>query len=172
MFFNYQLLSAESKIKVKLLETMWSESNVRDEVQSENITFCNGPFWNSTLTWHSKDPDITECFRDTILVGGPCAFLWMIGFPLWAWKVTRDMSKAASNKTLIFSKPRLKGKHYHNRMLILDMIYGNQYHWLDCNILMFGRYYAFRQMYPDLYNEGSCISAANIKLHCGIICPI
>ena len=113
-------------MEVELIEKMWFESNVRDEEHSENSTFCKGPFWNSTLSWHSKDPDITKCFRDTILVGSPCAFLWIIGFPLWAWKVMCDVSKAVSNKTLIFSKPRLKGKHYHNRMLILDMIHKNQ----------------------------------------------
>jgi ATP-binding cassette, subfamily C (CFTR/MRP), member 1 len=32
---------------------------------------------NSTITWDSKDPDLTRCFMQTILVWVPCAFLWL-----------------------------------------------------------------------------------------------
>nr|XP_008197328.1 PREDICTED: multidrug resistance-associated protein 1 isoform X6 [Tribolium castaneum] len=38
--------------------------------------FCGSEFWNSTLTWHTNDPDLTKCFERTVLVWVPCAFLW------------------------------------------------------------------------------------------------
>ena len=44
--------------------------------------FCRGPLWDSNLTWHTADPDLTVCMRDTVLVGLPCAVLWLSG-PIW-----------------------------------------------------------------------------------------
>ncbi|XP_044271387.1 multidrug resistance-associated protein 1 isoform X5 [Tribolium madens] len=38
--------------------------------------FCGSEFWNSTLTWHTNNPDLTKCFERTVLVWVPCAFLW------------------------------------------------------------------------------------------------
>ena len=96
--------------KLRFYEEYESNVTLRNPVPTENNTFCKGPFWNSTLSWHTNDPDITQCFRDTILVGVPCAFLWIIGLPLWAWKVIHDTSKPNHHKTYISSRPRLKGK--------------------------------------------------------------
>ena len=73
-------------------------------------SFCKGPFWNSTLTWYTNDPDITECFRDTVLVGVPCAFLWAIGLPLYAWKLMRGTENQKHSKIDVSNRPRLKGK--------------------------------------------------------------
>jgi ATP-binding cassette subfamily C (CFTR/MRP) protein 1 len=29
--------------------------------------FCGGPFWSSNLTWHTAEPQFTECFQRTVL---------------------------------------------------------------------------------------------------------
>ncbi|KAJ6635068.1 Multidrug resistance-associated protein 1 [Pseudolycoriella hygida] len=38
-------------------------------------TFCPDVLWNVSLTWIDTSPDFTECFKQTILVWVPCAFL-------------------------------------------------------------------------------------------------
>ncbi|XP_049764041.1 multidrug resistance-associated protein 1 isoform X1 [Schistocerca cancellata] len=38
--------------------------------------FCGSPFWDTNLTWHTEDPDLTDCFQRTVLVWVPCVFLW------------------------------------------------------------------------------------------------
>ncbi|KAK4875040.1 hypothetical protein RN001_011462 [Aquatica leii] len=40
--------------------------------------FCGSPFWNTTLTWDTEDPDFTICFEKTVLVWVPCIFLWIL----------------------------------------------------------------------------------------------
>lgn len=37
--------------------------------------FCGSPLWNTTLTWHSDEPDFTKCFEKTFLVWIPCVFI-------------------------------------------------------------------------------------------------
>ena len=32
--------------------------------------------WNRT--WYTEDPDLTECFEQTVLIWIPCAFLWLL----------------------------------------------------------------------------------------------
>ncbi|XP_020713183.1 multidrug resistance-associated protein 1 isoform X11 [Ceratitis capitata] len=39
--------------------------------------FCGSKFWDSNETWWTSDPDFTKCFEKTVLVWGPCAFLWV-----------------------------------------------------------------------------------------------
>ncbi|CAH1122634.1 unnamed protein product [Ceutorhynchus assimilis] len=39
--------------------------------------FCGSEFWNRSLTWDTDDPDFTKCFEKTVLVWGPCFFLWL-----------------------------------------------------------------------------------------------
>ena len=98
----------ETKFIQKLL--IVSDSLDNEEENGSN-NFCNGPFWNSTLTWHTNDPDITECFRDSILVGGPCAFLWIIGLPIWIWSILyKNTSKNKFDKAHVFYSSKLKGK--------------------------------------------------------------
>ncbi|NWI49193.1 MRP1 protein, partial [Calyptomena viridis] len=36
--------------------------------------------WN--LTWHTEDPDFTQCFQNTVLVWIPCIYLWVC-FPVY-----------------------------------------------------------------------------------------
>jgi hypothetical protein len=50
---------------------------------SNSNSFCNGPFFNETLSWNTDNPNLTQCFRDTVLVGVPSALLWTLG-PIWA----------------------------------------------------------------------------------------
>ena len=73
----------------KLLQEMIFDSELLNKnVESyKNTSFCNGAFWDANLTWNTNDPDLTECFRDTILVGIPCALLWCVGLPTWLWRI-------------------------------------------------------------------------------------
>ncbi|OQV18389.1 Multidrug resistance-associated protein 1 [Hypsibius exemplaris] len=36
---------------------------------------CRGPYWDDKVTWHTSDPDFTDCFQKTVLVWLPAAFL-------------------------------------------------------------------------------------------------
>ncbi|KOB77962.1 ATP-binding cassette sub-family C member 1 [Operophtera brumata] len=42
--------------------------------------FCGSKFWNTTLSWHTNNPELTECFQKTVLVWVPCAYLWLAAF--------------------------------------------------------------------------------------------
>ncbi|KAL0992607.1 hypothetical protein UPYG_G00095650 [Umbra pygmaea] len=43
--------------------------------------FCSvdgsDPFWDWNRTWHSENPDLTQCFQNTVLVWIPCIYLWL-----------------------------------------------------------------------------------------------
>ncbi|XP_050313202.1 multidrug resistance-associated protein 1-like [Anthonomus grandis grandis] len=55
-----------------------SNETFLDETLFESLDqFCGSPFWNSTLTWHTLDPEFTPCFEKTVLVWIPCLFLWV-----------------------------------------------------------------------------------------------
>ncbi|KAK7929186.1 hypothetical protein WMY93_005581 [Mugilogobius chulae] len=34
------------------------------------------PFWDWNLTWYTEQPDLTQCFQQTVLVWSPCIYLW------------------------------------------------------------------------------------------------
>lgn len=36
--------------------------------------------WN--LTWHTENPDFTQCFQNTVLIWIPCMYLWVC-FPVY-----------------------------------------------------------------------------------------
>ncbi|XP_046756511.1 multidrug resistance-associated protein 1 isoform X1 [Gallus gallus] len=40
------------------------------------------PFWDWNLTWHTENPDFTQCFQNTVLVWVPCIYLWVC-FPAY-----------------------------------------------------------------------------------------
>ncbi|XP_072205259.1 multidrug resistance-associated protein 1 isoform X2 [Excalfactoria chinensis] len=40
------------------------------------------PFWDWNLTWHTENPDFTQCFQNTVLVWVPCIYLWVC-FPVY-----------------------------------------------------------------------------------------
>ncbi|KAM3864489.1 multidrug resistance-associated protein 1 [Diretmus argenteus] len=43
--------------------------------------FCSldgsDPFWDWNRTWHTTNPDLTQCFQSTVLVWLPCLYLWL-----------------------------------------------------------------------------------------------
>uniref|UniRef100_A0A8C4ECR4 Multidrug resistance-associated protein 1 n=1 Tax=Dicentrarchus labrax TaxID=13489 RepID=A0A8C4ECR4_DICLA len=43
--------------------------------------FCSvdssDPFWDWNRTWYTANPDLTQCFQNTVLVWLPCLYLWM-----------------------------------------------------------------------------------------------
>ncbi|KAJ8253888.1 hypothetical protein COCON_G00205000 [Conger conger] len=43
--------------------------------------FCSldgsDPFWDWNRTWHTSNPDLTQCFQNTVLVWVPCIYLWL-----------------------------------------------------------------------------------------------
>ncbi|XP_068605615.1 multidrug resistance-associated protein 1 [Brachionichthys hirsutus] len=44
-------------------------------------TFCGpdsfGPLWDWNRTWYTPNPDLTQCFQNTVLVSVPCLYLWI-----------------------------------------------------------------------------------------------
>lgn len=38
--------------------------------------FCNTSLWNTTLVWDTDVPNITPCFRSTVLTWAPCSLTW------------------------------------------------------------------------------------------------
>ncbi|XP_046722465.1 multidrug resistance-associated protein 1 [Silurus meridionalis] len=48
--------------------------------------FCNAelghsppdPVWDWNRTWRSENPDVTQCFQNTVLVWVPCFYLWLV----------------------------------------------------------------------------------------------
>ncbi|CAL8264121.1 unnamed protein product [Lota lota] len=43
--------------------------------------FCSldgsDPFWDWNRTWNTPNPDLTQCFQNTVLVWLPCLYLWL-----------------------------------------------------------------------------------------------
>ncbi|XP_077478235.1 multidrug resistance-associated protein 1-like [Stigmatopora argus] len=39
------------------------------------------PLWDWNVTWYTEEPDVTACFRHTVLPLLPCVFLWSCGPP-------------------------------------------------------------------------------------------
>ncbi|XP_026281245.2 multidrug resistance-associated protein 1 isoform X2 [Frankliniella occidentalis] len=54
--------------------------------------FCGSPFWNSSRTWETDDPDFTICFEKTALVWAPCVFLWCFA-PLEAYYIAKSRNR-------------------------------------------------------------------------------
>jgi len=42
------------------------------------MRFCNDVFFNETLSWHTNDPQLTDCMNDTLLTYLPCLVLWIL----------------------------------------------------------------------------------------------
>ncbi|KAJ8251179.1 hypothetical protein GJAV_G00218160 [Gymnothorax javanicus] len=44
--------------------------------------FCShsglDPLWDWNRTWHTSNPDLTQCFQNTVLVWIPCIYLWLV----------------------------------------------------------------------------------------------
>ena len=86
----------------------------KDIESDNNSSFCNGPFWDLSLTWDTDDPDLSQCFRDTILVGVPCGFLWCIGLPIWLWNtiMNNSITHTNTNQKDKSNRSRLKGINF------------------------------------------------------------
>ncbi|XP_020285956.1 multidrug resistance-associated protein 1 isoform X1 [Pseudomyrmex gracilis] len=65
--------------------------------------FCGTKFWDANLTWHTNDPDLTECFQKTILIWTPCAFLWVFS-AMEAYYLLNSKRRNVPYTWLFFSK--------------------------------------------------------------------
>jgi hypothetical protein len=55
--------------------------------------FCAGDrLWDSNLTWNTTSPQLTRCFRTTILIWIPAAFLWLFA-PLEGIFIARSKAR-------------------------------------------------------------------------------
>ena len=49
--------------------------------------FCNGKFWDLSVTWNTDDPDFTPCFENTVLAWLPAGFLILTTpFEITSWQ--------------------------------------------------------------------------------------
>ena len=52
--------------------------------------FCQGPLWDSQLTWFTDNPDFTTCFHQTVLVYVPCGLLLLLA-PLQLYQAKKSI---------------------------------------------------------------------------------
>ncbi len=62
----------------RLLGALLLQDAGREGFEDEG-TFCRGPYFDYDLTWNTTNPNLTQCFRDTALIGTPAAILWAFG---------------------------------------------------------------------------------------------
>ena len=60
--------------------------NIERRIKMEG--FCRYSFWNQTLVWNTTNPRLTDCFQDTVMIGIPCVFLWLLT-PFWLLNIYR-----------------------------------------------------------------------------------
>ena len=63
-------------------------------LKGDPMPLCRGHFWDHQLTWNTTNPNLTECFRDTVLVLVPVGILAAF-LPLWTAnmvKLNRSMA--------------------------------------------------------------------------------
>ena len=64
--------------------------------------FCNGPFWDPDLAWNATNPSLTQCMRDTVLIGIPSSILWVTG-PFWIYhSYLKRMGRGQPNLSFLF----------------------------------------------------------------------
>jgi len=66
--------------------------------------FCGSVFWNRSVTWDTENPDLTECFQQTVLAWVPCGFIWVFA-PYETYQIL--YSKARYIPWSIFNVPKL-----------------------------------------------------------------
>ncbi|CAL1297856.1 unnamed protein product [Larinioides sclopetarius] len=59
------------------------------------MPFCDSAFWDWDAFWNADVPSLTNCFRHSILVLLPCAFLWVVS----SFKLCRERYDRADNLT-------------------------------------------------------------------------
>ncbi|KAE8736524.1 ABC-transporter, subfamily C member 18, partial [Frankliniella occidentalis] len=65
--------------------------------------FCGSPYWNTTRTWESDNPDFTPCFEKTALAWTPCIFLFVFS-PLEVYYIRSSVNGEVRWNWLNFSK--------------------------------------------------------------------
>ena len=68
-------------------------SDVMSSTVAENEDgggFCQGPLWDSQLTWFTDNPDFTTCFHQTVLVYVPCGLLLLLA-PLQLYQAKKSI---------------------------------------------------------------------------------
>ena len=58
--------------------------------ENEDGNFCQGPLWDSQLTWFTDNPDFTTCFHQTVLVYVPCGLLLLLA-PLQLYQAKKSI---------------------------------------------------------------------------------
>ncbi|MCI4384808.1 hypothetical protein PGIGA_G00042930 [Pangasianodon gigas] len=48
-----------------------------DRFCSADSSDSSDPIWDWNRTWRSQNPDVTQCFQNTILIWIPCFYLWL-----------------------------------------------------------------------------------------------
>ena len=81
-------------------------------------SFCPDPLWDSSLTWRTSDPDLTECFRYTVLAAVPPAVL-----ALHAPHYAADLRRRWQTRSL-FADERAGGGALHWIRTILSLTVG------------------------------------------------
>ncbi|XP_067624098.1 multidrug resistance-associated protein 1 isoform X4 [Eurosta solidaginis] len=78
--------------------------------------FCGSKFWDANATWFTSDPDFTKCFEKTVLIWGPCAFLWVFTlFDIYYLKASLD-------KNIPWNKINLSKLVLNSALLILTAV--------------------------------------------------
>ncbi|XP_050048216.1 multidrug resistance-associated protein 1 [Dermacentor andersoni] len=54
--------------------------------------FCGSRFWDYNQTWNTTDPDLSNCFQDTVLTWVPCGFLWVTA-PIETYLLLKSSSR-------------------------------------------------------------------------------
>lgn len=55
----------------------WINKNWYCHIAGHLFKYIFFNFQNTSLTWDTDDPEFTSCFEKTVLVWGPCLFLWL-----------------------------------------------------------------------------------------------
>lgn len=69
------------------------------EIRLDGLCGPNSSFWDAHRTWYTNDPDLTDCFRKTVLICGPCFLFWLL-FPLYLNRIWKRRHPPFETSTL------------------------------------------------------------------------
>ena len=72
------------------------------------MELCDGPLWNTSLTWNTTDPDFTPCFHKVVLTSVPGVFL-LLFLPFSIFFAYQSTARPLPWGKLKFSKEFLLG---------------------------------------------------------------
>ena len=78
------------------------------------------PFWNQSLTWDTKLPTFTKCFRRTIFILAPSFIFWFI-YPFYIWHLGRE-TKSTSRKCSKLSMVKTLFAVFLSCLAIIDLV--------------------------------------------------